>query len=808
MKKKIYALLLSLSLIAGNIAAPTTLAVAENVGSLDIISNNSSSEEPYFKYENGYTYYVSEGNAEICSYQGTEKSITIPRTIGGYPVTELGYVLQDNEFVEEIIIQDNIACVYSYNFDNAKNLKTIQISAQTHIDGFALNVIGCDSFEEIIVDEEHPDFTTIDGVLFNKDVTRLICYPNAKKSDNYIIPDTVGILGVSPFDGTTNLKNVTIPASLTGISDGGFSNCKNIEGFFVDSNNTAYSSEDGVLFDKNKTKIVEYPSGKTGTYNVPDTVVTIGKYAFENSKLSQIIMHNGITTIEGGAFSNAANLESIEIPSLVTEIYYATFANCDSLEEITIPKNITDIRVNAFGYCDSLINFVVSEENANFTTIDGMICNKEKNKLLCFPSGRTGEFTIPEEIQEVDYETFEGLENLEILNVNKNCTSIQLNIYNCKNLKAINVDKDNTLYASVDGVLYCKYEGELEQLLYCPAKKTGTVTIPASVLCIEYYAFWEARDLDFIVIPSSVLYIGEYDGVDETNAYELWENGRDTILIIEENSVEDKFVKLWSAYGILWHKYCYGHEYEGKVITEPTCTTKGEMLYTCKQDTCKHTYTEEIPAKGHTYKLTTTNATLSSNGSIVNKCTACGDVKSNNVIYSPKTIKLNKTKYTYNGKVRKPSVTVKDSKGKILKIGTDYTVTYAKGRKNTGRYTVTINFKGNYSGTVKKTFDIVPKKVNIRKVTPKKKSFTVTWKKQGKQISGYQIKYSTSKKFTNKTTKTKILSSKKTSFTKNKLKAKKTYYVKLRTYKTIKVNGKKVKLYSAWSSAKKVTTKK
>ena len=89
-------------------------------------------------------------------------------------------------------------------------------------------------------------------------------------------------------------------------------------------------------------------------------------------------------------------------------------------------------------------------------------------------------------------------------------------------------------------------------------------------------------------------------------------------------------------------------------------------------------------ALGHTYKTTTTKATLSKNGSIVKKCTVCDKVASTTTIKSVKTVKLSDTSYVYNGKVKTPSVTVKDSAGKTLKEGTDYDVTYASGRKNAG----------------------------------------------------------------------------------------------------------------------------
>lgn len=171
----------------------------------------------------------------------------------------------------------------------------------------------------------------------------------------------------------------------------------------------------------------------------------------------------------------------------------------------------------------------------------------------------------------------------------------------------------------------------------------------------------------------------------------------------------------------------------------------------------------------------------------------------------PKTATLSST--IYNGKVRKPAVTVKDSNGKTISAE-NYTVTYPAECKNVGRYTVKITFKGSYMGSMEKSFDIKPKSTSISKVKAGKKSFTVKWKKQAKQTTGYQIQYSTSKKFksgnrTSLVNKSKIIQRKVT-----KLKAKKRYYVRIRTFKTVKISGKSEKIYSGWSKAKTVTVKK
>ena len=172
------------------------------------------------------------------------------------------------------------------------------------------------------------------------------------------------------------------------------------------------------------------------------------------------------------------------------------------------------------------------------------------------------------------------------------------------------------------------------------------------------------------------------------------------------------------------------------------------------------------------------------------------------------SIKLKATSLTYNGKVRTPKVIVKDRTGKTLVKNTDYTVSYAKGRKYVGKYAVKITFKGKYSGTKTLYFTIKPKATSISSLTAGSKKFTVKWKKQATQTTGYQVQVATNKKFKkNKKTVT-IKKQKTTKTTVKKLKAKKKYYVRVRTYKTVKINGKSIRIYSGWSKAKTVTTKK
>lgn len=237
-----------------------------------------------------------------------------------------------------------------------------------------------------------------------------------------------------------------------------------------------------------------------------------------------------------------------------------------------------------------------------------------------------------------------------------------------------------------------------------------------------------------------------------------------------------------------------------------TCTTTGYTGDTyCKNCNKKLSTGKSIAAKGHSTTTKTQKATASKDGKITTTCTRCGTTTKTVKIAKVSKIKLSKAKYTYNGKKQTPSVTVKDSKGKELKVNADYKVKLPSGRKNVGTYEVKITFKGSkYSGSKTLSYTINPKSTKLSKVSAKKKGFEAKWKKQSTQTKGYQIQYSTDSKFKSGNKTVTVNKNSTTKKTISKLKAKKKYYVRIRTYKTV---GKQ-KYYSDWSKSVKVTTKK
>ncbi len=172
--------------------------------------------------------------------------------------------------------------------------------------------------------------------------------------------------------------------------------------------------------------------------------------------------------------------------------------------------------------------------------------------------------------------------------------------------------------------------------------------------------------------------------------------------------------------------------------------------------------------------------------------------------YTP-SVKLSASGYVYNGKTKTPKVVVKDRQGKKVSTA-HYTVKYANGRKNVGRYAVTVSFKGDFTGKAIRYFKIVPNGSKLSGISKKNNSLTVRWVTQKKQISGYQVQYSTNKRFSSNTKTVTLKGSKSITKKLGRLRGNQRYYVRVRTYKNAKSQGKSIRLYSGWSKAKSAKT--
>ena len=248
-----------------------------------------------------------------------------------------------------------------------------------------------------------------------------------------------------------------------------------------------------------------------------------------------------------------------------------------------------------------------------------------------------------------------------------------------------------------------------------------------------------------------------------------------------------------------------GHTPVTKDAKPATCTTDGKTGETiCSACGTVIKQSERIPATGHDCVTELTAAQPNQDGVHIERCTVCGETAEREVIAYPKTITLSNTLYTYSGAQRTPTITITDRRGDRISAS-EYTVLYPEKRKRVGKYTICITFCGeNYAGQMETSFRIRPKTTRIAAVKGITRGLKIAWRKQAEQTSGYQVQYSRSASFS-KASRCTITVHGRTSQTIKGLKRQKTYYVRVRTYKTMPDGTRNV---SAWSAVKTGKTRK
>ena len=658
------------------------------------------------------TNELDDGTLEITKYAGNSATYVIPGEIDGKKVTEIG----DSAFkgcteLTSITIPDGVIGIGNNAFSGCTSLETVTIPASvtyvgnsafygctslksvtvpesvTYIGGYAFaecyslkyadipaNVTGigaspfynCRSLENINTDEANKWYTTVDGVLYDKDKTELINYPAGKKDSSYVIPEGIRTIREKAFYGCLNLCELTIPDSVTEIESGAFEcsslisdeygTIKYVDGWVVGSGHTA----NVVLKDGTRGIAFEAFSGDgiIEKVTMPDTVKYINGCAFENcTNLSEVLLSSSLENIERGAFLNCSNLADIVIPdsviSITSDAFYNTallnkqntpvkyagkwvitaedcdkivikdgtkciasyaFSRCTSLTDITIPDSVTMIGDYAFATCNSLTEIKIPN---NVKSIGGCVfwfCGSLKN------------VTIPDSVTMIGDKAFFGCTSLTDITIPGSVTMIgNAAFVGCKSLTDITISDGVTMignkaFSGCTSLTDITIPGSVTMIgnaAFSSCTSLTDITISDGVTSIGGSAFYNCPKLLDVTIPDSVTNIGDYAfGFDENDekidGFKIYcYGGTAGEQYAKDNGFEYKILE------------CKVHKFGGWKTTKPaTCTATGTKTRSCS--VCGKVEKQTIAKTAHKYVNTVVKPTYAAQGYTLHKCSVCG----------------------------------------------------------------------------------------------------------------------------------------------------------------------------------------
>lgn len=661
--------------------------------------------------------------------------------------------------------------------------------------------------------------------ILNDGTLRLYQYEGT--DTNIVVPDTIDgrkvtVLGNSTFQYCTqasDIESVTLPDSLTTIEKNAFYNCEKlksvtippnvssiglaafVEGLSesslteikVDPENPYFSEKDGVVFSKDGTKLIVFPSGRSGDYQIPDGTVSVGDYAFYYCvNVSSITVPGSVRSLGEGAFGNCSSLTKAVLNEGLEEIGEYAFQSSSGIRDIIIPASVKSVGKNGLCLSSGCRIRVLSTDTVwadDAFRDSALIAGKKDSTLQKYAEdhGRTFVELSADNRIPLQNEWFEQITPEYEYNGKSHEPEIESSesAPELEQGSDYEVTYENNINA---GTATIKITGKD---IFCgTVERSFKITPDENGMYVCYFAENNETYLETTFkgkkVESEVVIDGLVRGKDYTVTYVNNEKpGEARAELTGIGNYKGSETLYFTIYGKLPAADPIADQtYTGKELT-PAIVIPG-----LKAGEDYYMYYEDNQYPGV--------ATVTIYGTGYYKGTATIHFK---IIKKTErfvsNVKLNRTSYTYTGKSIRPSVTVTVN-GK--KIGASAYKLYYKNNKNSGIGTVQVRGTGKYSRINKTlTFKILPPKTLLTGLKKANRSFTASWKKNI-QATGYQIQYAADSRFTKERKTVTVGKQSATRYKISGLKNKKTYYVRIRSYKRV---GKKV-LYSSWSTVKKI----
>lgn len=384
-----------------------------------------------------FTYEVVGGTeVKITDYpEEAAGPIHVPSSIGGLPVTTIANDSFYNcEGITEFHVPSSVTTIEYQAFYRCNSLTEFTIPAT--LTSFHENALyWCQNLRNIHVESGNPNYSSLDGVLFNHDQTSILKCPESKYGD-YIIPESVTDISRNAFYACELLTSIRIPSGVVDVANVSFFFCDRLNHLDVAPGNTQLKSVDGVIYSTDESLIAKYPPGKTGPYSILPSATLIGDYAFYDCEgLTEISMPDGLTTIGGSAFGFCMRLTEVVLPESVTSIASYAFRSCHYMTSINLPHGLQRINDDTFSGCYSLLEIdipaSVTELGRNaFSRCDGLRTVHLHDGITLIEYGcfsyctNLESINIPQGIETIDYRVFSNCDSLQMMVIPSSVTEI------------------------------------------------------------------------------------------------------------------------------------------------------------------------------------------------------------------------------------------------------------------------------------------------------------------------------------------------------------------------------------------------